>query len=44
MAWRLAAIVIKEGGENSFLQTKKMNAGVTRDFQDGEGGVVVPKQ
>ena len=43
LAWRLAKVVIKEKGKNTFLQTKKMHQQVSMDFNDAEHGVVKPR-
>ena len=43
LAWRLAKVVIKEKGKNTFLQTKKMHQQVSMDFNDAEDGVVKPR-
>ena len=44
LAWRLAALVIEKGGENTFLGTKEMHRGVRRDFNDTKNGVAPKKK
>ena len=40
LAYRVAAKVIKERGENTFLQSPDFHSGVRADFADSPNGVV----
>ncbi len=44
LAWRLALVVIKNKGSNTFLRTKEMHQGVKQDFHDTLTGVVRKKK
>ena len=44
LAWRIAEVVIKKGGSNTFLGTKELHRGVGRDFNDTKNGVVPKKK
>ena len=39
LAWRLASVVIKKKGANTFLNTKDVHQRVTQDFHDTATGV-----
>ena len=39
LAWRLATVVIKKKGANTFLNTKEVHQGITQEFHDTKNGV-----
>ena len=39
LAWRLASVVIKKKGANTFLNSKEVHQRITQDFHDTENGV-----